>query len=532
MDVTIRPDWRASHDALHQRDPATLDLDELDELADACFWLCEPRYWLDARRRAYAIRRADGDIEGAVMACWQLFIGHLDLRESALAGSWAARAQEHAAQIPGTAAAGYAALARADWHRFNNRSDEALRHARDAVEIGRDTGVADLVALGRAVEGQALIAVGKVADGIAALDSAMLAAVDGELSRFVTGRVYCILVTSCHDLGDIRRAGEWTTRAVQWCESLGESSWYPGVCRLHRCELDSMRGEWHRAEREARAATDELAPFGHFWTGEGLYLIGEIQRQMGNVAAAEQAYADAYAQGREPLPGLALLRARRGDATGALAMLNRAVNDTGTAPLHAARLLEAHVSIASAAAGRGAAADSARRLAGLAETAAIPFLVALARRAEGTVRIAEGDPGAAIPVLRSACELFRDLSCPYEEAHTRVLLGEASAATGDGSTAELDFAAAVAVFERLGAELDAKWVRERTGTEPAVPGGLSAREVEVLALVARGLSNRDIAASLVISEHTVARHVSNIFRKLDVTSRSAATAFAYEHDLA
>lgn len=203
-----------------------------------------------------------------------------------------------------------------------------------------------MIALGRAITGQTLIAVGRVPEGIAELDSAMLSAVGGELSRFVTGRVYCILVTSCHELGDIRRAGEWTTTAVRWCESLGEESWYPGVCRLHRCELDSMRGDWQRAEREARAATEELAPFGPFWVGEGLYLIGEIQRQKRDFSAAEQAYAEAHARGREPLPGLALLRAGRGDTEGALAVLSRALHDTGTAPLHTARLLEAHVGIA------------------------------------------------------------------------------------------------------------------------------------------------------------------------------------------
>lgn len=156
----------------------------------------------------------------------------------------------------------------------------------------------------------------------------------------------------------------------------------------------------------------------------------------------------------------------------------------------------------------------------------------MARRAEGTLLVAEGDPEAATPKLRSACELFRELSCPYEEAHARVLLGAAAEATGDTATAELDYAAAAAIFERLGADHDAERARSRASAAPPVPGGLSAREVEVLGLVARGMSNRQIAAALVISEHTVARHVSNIFRKLDVTSRSAATAFAYEHDLA
>lgn len=526
-----RSDWREAHVALHDRDVGSLDLAELEDMAEACFWMCEPRYWLDARRRAYAIYRDAGDIEQAALISWHLFTGHFDLGETAVAGGWAGRAAQHGDQLPGTVAAGYAELAQGEWARFNGSLDAGLEHAARAIALGEANSDSDLVALGKATRGRFRVLSGDPAAGVSEMDEAMLSAAGGELSRFTTGRVYCLLVSTCHEMGDVRRAGEWTATAVRWCERLGEESWYPGLCRLHRCELDSLLGEWVRAEREARVAADELAPFGPYWVGEGLYLVGEIHRHRGDLADAEGAYAQAHEHGREPLPGMALVRAEKGDAAGAEKLLARSLDTGGYSPLRAAHMLDAHTTVALAAGHLDQAVESAVRLRDLADRARVPLLDALALRAQGATRLAAGETEESLGLLRRAAALLLDLSCPYEEGRARMLMGEALAAAGDAASAQLEFAAAASVFERLGARIDADRARNSMPGDNSLPNDLTAREAEVLALVARGKSNRMVAEELVLSEHTVARHLSNIFRKIHVTSRSAAAAFAFDHHL-
>jgi len=525
--------WQQVFDDLAVRDQASLGVDDLERLAEAAFWLGRPRDVVGARRRAYACHRDAAEHERAARVCWQLFHSHFELNETATAAGWLRRAQRHLLEVPGSPERGYVAVAASMWARYSGDGGEAVDQAASARRLGDELHDRDLSAWGLALEGGMRIAEGDVTGGVALLDESMVETASGDLSPFVTGWIYCFLLKTCQALGDIGRAGEWTDAAVQWCRERGVDSWYPGLCRLHRCEVSSLRGEWGAAEREALRAADELAPFGDYLTAEGEYLAGEIRRRRGDEAGAEEAFRRAHRLGRDPQPGLALLRLAQGDTQGAVRQLRRAVSEGPSAPLPRARLLIALVTAELAVGDTAAAAQRVEELAATAGTGGSRLIWAMLAGSHGALLLARGDAPGALPLLREAAEAYQQLGCPYETAQVRVLLGEAARQADDDETAQLEFDAALATFDRLGARPDADRLRGATGgTDHGGPDGLSSREVEVLRLLAEGRSNRDIGEALVISEHTVRRHLSNVYRKIGVSTRSAATAYAFEHDLA
>jgi ATP/maltotriose-dependent transcriptional regulator MalT len=367
---------------------------------------------------------------------------------------------------------------------------------------------------------------------VSILDEAIIETISGDLAPFVTGWIYCFLLKTCQALGDIHRAHEWTETAVRWCESNGVDSWYPGVCRLHRCEVESLRGEWSSAEQEALRVAEELAPFGDYLVAEGHYIAGEIRRRRGEYDVAEAAFRRAHELGRDPQPGLALLRLAQHDAQGAAKQLRLALVGGPQQPLPRARLLVAHIQAELERGDTEAAAGSVAELADLARASESRLLWGLLAMSHGSLLLAQDDIDGAVPLLREAASIFQQLECPYECAQVRMTLGVAARRAGDEETAVLDFDVATAAFNRLGAKPDAARATALAAPTSHHPGDLSDREVEVLRLVARGLSNREIAAELVLSEHTVRRHLSNVFRKIGVTSRSAATGYAFGHGLA
>jgi DNA-binding NarL/FixJ family response regulator len=264
--------------------------------------------------------------------------------------------------------------------------------------------------------------------------------------------------------------------------------------------------------------------------GEAYYLQGELHRLRGEFDAAEAAYRDGATWGRRPDPGIAMIRLAQGNHRAAAASLRRALDEAD--PIARPRLLEPFVEVMLAAGDVEAAEAAARELATIGRQGAQPPLLrAIAARADGLVKLAKGDPKAALVALRSAWELWQTLDAPYESARARVAIALACQALGDADGAAIELAAARKAFDELGALPDRDRADALAGSSTPAPGGLSPRELEVLRLVASGGSNRDIAANLGISERTVDRHVSNIFTKLDVSSRTAATAFAYEHRL-
>jgi DNA-binding NarL/FixJ family response regulator len=333
-------------------------------------------------------------------------------------------------------------------------------------------------------------------------------------------------------LFDVRRAQEWTAALSRWCEAQPDLVLYRGQCLIHRAEIMQLHGAWTDAMNEVQRAIDRFADSTpQLMTGAALYLRAELHRLRGEFVKAEKAYREANQFGREPQPGLALLRVAQGQVDTGFAAIRRALDEAGD-PMTRARLLGAYVEIALARGEREAARGAADELSRIAVELDAPFLRASAAHAAGSVLLAEGDARSALGTLRHGWAGWQLFEAPYEAARVRVLIGLACRALGDEDSAEMELDAARFVFQQLSAAPDVARVEQLSRlTAPAAAGGLTAREEEVLALVATGKTNRAIAAELVVSEKTVASHLSHIFTKLGLSSRAAATAYAYEHGL-
>jgi ATP/maltotriose-dependent transcriptional regulator MalT len=415
------------------------------------------------------------------------------------------------------------ALQRIDAGSYGDAHDLAAT----AVELGRRFADRDLAALGRHIQARALIRLDQFAEAIRLFDELMVQLGADDLSPVVAGLVYCSAIEGCHEVSDLRRAEEWTAALTRWCAAQPDVVPYRGQCLVHRAEILILHGAWSDADEEIERAITALAE--QPAAGAAWYARAELHRLTGAFAQAEMAYRQASRLGRDPQPGLALLRLMQGQVDVASAAIRRVVGEA-TDRHQRGGLLGAYVDIMLAAEDIPAAAQAAQELAAVADDVDAPLLQAAAAQASGAVRLAEGDAGAALTALRRAWTAWRDLDAAYQGARVRVLIALACRALGDEDGAQMELDAAGWVFQQLGAVAD----QQRAETLVRPPGGagrLSPRELQVLRLVAAGKTNRAIAAELFLSSKTVARHVGNIFAKLGVSSRSAATAYAYEHEL-
>jgi DNA-binding NarL/FixJ family response regulator len=374
---------------------------------------------------------------------------------------------------------------------------------------------------------------GESAAGVAMLDDAMLSVTTGEVSPIVAGIVYCAVIETCHALYDLRRAREWTAALDAWCRAQPDLVPFRGQCLTHRAEIMKLHGLWADALEEVQRACERLLePPPHPAIADALYQKAELHRLRGEFREAEDAYRATSQWGREPQPGLAQLRLAQGQPAAAEAAIRRVIAENRDL-VERARLLAVFVEIMLAVDDVAAARPAALELAALAAGVRASFLDAAAAYAEGAVALADGDVHTAIGALRRAWSLYCELDTNYEAARARTLIGLACRELGDEDTATMELDLARHAFVQLGAVPDVARLDAliQPPTRP-VAGGLTGREVEVLELIAAGKTNRQIGEALFISEKTVARHVSNIFTKLAVTSRAAATAYAYQHGLA
>ncbi|HET7703072.1 MAG TPA: LuxR C-terminal-related transcriptional regulator [Candidatus Limnocylindrales bacterium] len=528
-----RQRWTAAHDLLTEADHVRpLDIEDLERLAVSAHMLRRTDDATRAWERAHLAAIKAGDPARAVRHAFHLIMGFGERGEMAQAGGWFARASAIAAELgPDAVESALLLVPQAIQALMGGDPGAALAMFDAAQQVADRHRDPDLRTLGRFGRGQALIALGEVERGTALLDEAMVAVTAGEVSPILAGTVYCASIEAFQEIFDLARAQEWTRALERWCDGQPDLIPFRGRCLVYRAELLRFHGLWQEAIEETRRATDWLSrPPVEPAVGEAHYQRGEMHRLRGEVAAAKRAYRDAGTWGRRPDPGLALLRLALGDVGSAGASIERALDEADD--LNRTRLLEPSVDIHLArgniAAARAAADELGTRTARF--VAVLPR--AIAARADGAVRLAEGDARAALAVLREAWLLWTGLDAPYESARVRVQIGLALRALRDHDAADLEFNAARTTFEDLGARPDLArldLLTERAGTAPA--DRLSRRELEVLRHVAAGTTNRTIAAELGISERTVDRHVSNLFTKLGVTSRAAATATAYERGL-
>jgi DNA-binding CsgD family transcriptional regulator len=525
--------WRDAHESLLRADQSEpLGAADVELLATSAYMLGRDEEWMSLLERAHHVYVDAGEPRRAA-SCAGWIATNLALRgEVGGATGWFARAQRlldgHGRDCPEV---GWMLLPVMFQHQAGGDFGAAAATAAAAAEIGQRFGDADLFALAVSSEGYMLIKQGQVKEGLGRLDEAMVAVTTGELSPIPAGLVYCGVIFACQETYELGRAREWTAALTRWCADQSDLVAFTGRCLVHRAEIMQLDGAWADALEEARRAARRFAETMNPAAGLAFYRQGELLRLQGELGASEDAYREASRRGWEPQPGLAQLRLAQGRADLAAAAIRRATGEVSE-PLKRAGLLAAAVEIMLAIGDLGQGRGACRELGEIADSYESRMLTAIVEQAQGAVDLAGGDARAALVSLRRAWQLWHDFEAPYEAARVRVLVARACRLLGDDDTAAMELAAARDVFAELGAAPDLAQLDSLARSDASVDAhGLTPREHEVLRLVSSGQSNRAIAAQLVLSERTVHRHVSNIFTKLGVSSRAAATAYAYEHKL-
>jgi len=443
--------WREAFDNLTAAQAS--EPDDLAALGEAAWWLSRVDDAIVARERAYAGYLQANQRGQAALIALELTRDSFQRSNSTLGMAWFKRADQLLDGMSESVEHGYLARVRCVIaFEGAHDSDTALVQAERVLDIGARFGDRDLTALGLHDKGRILAAKGQVNEGMALLDEATVPAMAGELNPMTTGIVYCNVISICEALADFRRAVDWSDAARRWCERQAVSG-FPGICRVYRATIMRFLGAWNEAEREARQALEELRSFHVGYAAAALHEIGEVRLRLGDIAGAEEAFRQAHELGRDPQPGLALLRVAQGKPDAALASIRTALEERPDDRLERARLLPAFVEVALAAGDLPAAHAAADELKAIAQAYETATLQAAAAGARGYVELLEGNPESRRS-LRRACQLWTAVEAPYEAGRVRMLLGAAYRAGGDEDAALLELGAAKTTFERLGATID------------------------------------------------------------------------------
>lgn len=517
---------------LHADQEVPLAAEDLDQLALAAYLIGRDEDYLRTLERAYQAHCNGGKCLRAARCGFWLGFRLLMRGETGRANGWFARAQRLVGGEAGKCAErGYLLLPMVEQQLDSAEYEAAYAIACEAATIGERCDDVDLIACARHQQGRIRLQQGQVEAGLALLDETMLAVTAGELSPLVTGLMYCSVIAACQQIYAFDRAREWTAALTHWCDTQSDMVAFAGVCQVHRAEIMQLQGAWPEAMEEAGRACVRARGFDRRATAAAIYQQGEVHRLRGEFDAAEKAYQEASQLGLEPQPGFALLRLVQGRPDAAATAIRRVLATTPER-LKRMTLLPAYVEITLAAGDARDAGNACGELEEIAANLAPGVAGAIAAHARGAVKLAEGDAHAALIALRRALEMWQRVEAPYAAARVRLLIGLACRALGDGDGARLEFMAARSVFERLGARPDIARMQALMTEKPSSDAhGLTPREQQVLSLVATGDTNKAISGKLCLSEKTIDRHVSNIFTKLGVSSRTAATAFAYRNKL-
>jgi DNA-binding NarL/FixJ family response regulator len=523
-----RREWVAAYDGLS--DGGVLAADDFARLATAAYLLGHHNDCVAALQRAHQAHLDAGETTRAVRCAFWLALVLLTGGETAVGSGWVARAQRLLDDVDeDVVERGYLLVHLMFRHIGESDFAGALAVAEQVEDYGRRFRDPDLTAMGISARGRLMMYAGQVPEGLALFDEAMVEVASGEVSPIFSGQVYCAMIEACQEVSDFGRAAEWTAQLTRWCDSQPGLVPFTGQCAVHRGQIMRVRGAYPQAldefdralERYVAAGSDPAA--GLAWAERG-----EVLRIQGEFAAADAAFEHAVGYGHDPQPARALLWLQQGREEAAVAAVRRLLGEPRD-PVHRCQVLPVAVEVLLAHGAVDEAAGLAEELDGLAERFCCAPLRAAAAHALATVAAAKGDSPAAAERFRQAEQQWSRLGSPYESARARAGLGAALRALGDEGSARAELTAAHRSLVEVGAVPAARHVD--TLLAPSYPAGLTGREVEVLRLVARGRSNPEIAADLVLSEKTVARHLSNIFTKLDVRSRTAAAAYAFEHHL-
>jgi DNA-binding NarL/FixJ family response regulator len=540
--------WGEAYAQLSAADQvAPLESDDLELLATSAYLIGKDEVSADTWARAHTDHLRAQNIPRVARCAFWMILELLSIGEWARAGGWLATAQRYLDDgHHDCPERGLLLVLVARRYLKEGNVSAAYDTSTQAAALGDHFNDPELKAFGRLGQGQAKARRGEAAEAVALFDEVMVAVTLHEMSPIAVGVVYCAVIEGCYEILDVGRAREWTAALSRWCVSQPDLVPFRGHCLVHRAETMRLNGAWSSAIEEAEHVCEGVSELAgqpgvsasasyvssrRFPVGAAFYEVAEIYRMRGKFVEAQEAYRQASRYGRPPEPGLALLRLAQGRVKVAEAAIRR-VLDQPQKRLARANVLAACVDVMIAVADLTTARAAVDELSAMADGIAAPFLRGLSAQAKGTLLLAANEPRAALDALRAAWMEWQAIEVPYEAARVRVMMGVGCRQLGDEDAAEMEFDAARRVFLRLDAAPDVARVNELLASASATgTRSLTPRELQVIRLVAAGRTNRAIARELAISERTVDRHVSNILTKLDLSSRSAATAYAYEHGL-